>query len=70
MLLIALHDLPLEHVGQRWFDLVTLGIADNEINAINELGRKFVSGRQELFPIPKSEIDLNSNLQQNPGYEQ
>ena len=54
--------------GQRWFDLVTLGIAAEKINGINELGRKFVPDRQELFPIPKSEIDLNSNLQQNPGY--
>ncbi|TDQ08890.1 RagB/SusD family nutrient uptake outer membrane protein [Pedobacter metabolipauper] len=54
--------------GQRWFDLITLGIADRKINAVNELGRKFVPGRQELFPIPKSEINLNGNLKQNPGY--
>ena len=54
--------------GQRWFDLVTLGQANSRINAINELGRKFVPGKQELFPIPKSEIDLNNNLVQNPGY--
>ena len=54
--------------GQRWFDLVTLGIAGNKINGINELGRKFVADKQELFPIPKSEIDLNRSLEQNPGY--
>lgn len=54
--------------GQRWFDLVTLGIAGQQINAVNELGRKFVAGKQELFPIPKSELDLNKNLVQNPGY--
>jgi len=54
--------------GQRWFDLVTLGIAGQKINAINELGRKFIPAKQELFPIPKSEIDLNKNLVQNPGY--
>ena len=54
--------------GQRWFDLVTLGIADAKINGIKELGRKFVPGKQELFPIPKSEIDLNNNLEQNTGY--
>lgn len=54
--------------GQRWFDLITLGIADSKINGLKELGRKFIPGRQELFPIPKSEIDLNGNLQQNPGY--
>ncbi|MCD0488329.1 RagB/SusD family nutrient uptake outer membrane protein [Pedobacter sp. MC2016-14] len=54
--------------GQRWFDLVTLGIADTRINGIKELGRKFIPAKQELFPIPKSEIDLNNNLTQNPGY--
>ncbi|EHQ24874.1 RagB/SusD family nutrient uptake outer membrane protein [Mucilaginibacter paludis] len=54
--------------GQRWFDLVTLGIANQKINAINELGRKFVPNKQELFPIPQSEINLNANLTQNQGY--
>ena len=54
--------------GQRWFDLVTMGIANQKINAINELGRKFVPNKQELFPIPQSEINLNPNLTQNPGY--
>lgn len=54
--------------GQRWFDLVTLKIANEKINGISELGRKFIPGRQELFPVPKSEIDLNNNLLQNPGY--
>jgi hypothetical protein len=28
----------------------------------------FIVGRSELAPIPQSEIDLNSNLIQNPGY--
>ncbi|WP_343692125.1 RagB/SusD family nutrient uptake outer membrane protein [Chitinophaga sp.] len=54
--------------GLRWFDLVTLGIADSVINNIGELNRKFVSHQQELFPIPQSERDLNPNLTQNPGY--
>lgn len=54
--------------GTRWFDLVTLGIANQKINAINELGRKFIPNQQELFPIPQSEINLNPNLTQNPGY--
>ncbi len=55
--------------GRRWFDLVTLGIADETINGINEgLGRVFVPGKQELFPIPKMEVDRNPNLSQNPGY--
>jgi len=30
--------------------------------------RQFVTGRNELWPIPQSERDLNKNLTQNPGY--
>ena len=55
--------------GSRWFDLITLGIAAEKINAVNELGRKFVPNKQELFPIPLSEININPNLlPNNPGY--
>ncbi|QTD38473.1 RagB/SusD family nutrient uptake outer membrane protein [Polaribacter batillariae] len=55
--------------GKRWFDLITLGIANETINGINEgLGRSFTPNKQELFPIPKVEVDRNSNLTQNPGY--
>lgn len=53
---------------QRWFDLVTLGLADERINGINEFERAFVVNKQELFPIPQTEIDLNPNLTQNQGY--
>jgi hypothetical protein len=28
----------------------------------------FVEGRSEVQPIPQSELDLNPNLIQNPGY--
>jgi hypothetical protein len=54
--------------GQRWFDLVTLAIANEKINAIGELGRKFTPNQQELFPIAQSERSLNQNLTQNTGY--
>jgi hypothetical protein len=54
--------------GLRWFDLVTLKIANQKINAIGELNRKFTPNQQELFPIPQSERSLNPNLTQNPGY--
>lgn len=54
---------------QRWFDLITLGIADERINNLNAgFGRTFVPSKQELFPIPQSEIDLIPSLTQNPGY--
>jgi starch-binding outer membrane protein, SusD/RagB family len=54
--------------GRRWFDLVTFGIANQKINAVGELGRKFMPNQQELFPIPQSERSLNPNLTQNVGY--
>jgi hypothetical protein len=58
--------------GQRWFDLITLGIADNVINSIVEervdIIRGFTPNRNELIPIPQTEIGLNPNLVQNPGY--
>ncbi len=70
--------------GHRFFDLVRWGIADQEINAIlaNEKTKlssstygnaTFVKGKNEYFPIPQPQIDLQttrgtSNLIQNPGY--
>lgn len=55
----------------RWFDLITLGIAEEKIDGIGEdevLLRDFVPNKQELFPIPQTEIDLNPNISQNTGY--
>lgn len=59
--------------GHRWYDLITLGIAEEVINAIDEesaaITRAFTSGRSELLPIPQTELALNPNLlPQNPGY--
>ncbi|WP_119080521.1 RagB/SusD family nutrient uptake outer membrane protein [Chitinophaga alhagiae] len=54
--------------GQRWFDLVTLGIAEQKINAVKELNRAFTPEKQELFPIPQNERALNPSLSQNPNY--
>lgn len=45
----------------RFFDLVRWGIAAQEIG-------EFQPGKHEVYPIPQTELDLNPNLQQNPGY--
>jgi hypothetical protein len=45
----------------RFFDLVRWGVAE-------ELLAGFELGKHELFPIPQTELDLNSVLEQNPGY--
>lgn len=69
--------------GHRFFDLVRWGIADTEINAILAFEKTkisagygnatFTKGRNEYFPIPQRQIDLEfagsqSALVQNPGY--
>ncbi|MBK7009187.1 MAG: RagB/SusD family nutrient uptake outer membrane protein [Saprospiraceae bacterium] len=45
----------------RFFDLVRWGIA-------GDLLPGFVKDKHERFPLPQTEIDLNANLLQNPGY--
>ena len=45
----------------RFFDLVRWGIAAEVVDG-------FVVGKNEVFPIPQTELDLNPNLSQNPGY--
>jgi hypothetical protein len=45
----------------RFFDLVRWGIAADKIPG-------FVTGKNEFYPIPQTELDLNPNLTQNPGY--
>lgn len=45
----------------RFFDLVRWGVAAERLE-------KFQLGKHEVFPIPQTEIDLNPQLVQNPGY--
>ena len=47
--------------GDRFFDLVRTG------RAPAVLGSAFKAGKNELFPIPQTEIDI-TGLTQNPGY--
>lgn len=35
---------------------------------MSQQNRKFIKGKNELWPIPQSERDINKNLTQNPGY--
>ncbi len=51
----------------RWFDLLRWGRAGAVMQAVGKVG--FVVGKNELLPIPQSEIDLTSGkIQQNPNY--
>lgn len=57
-------ELAMEH--DRFFDLVRQGRAGTVLRAH---GKNFVDGKNEVFPIPQSEIDASNNLlRQNTGY--
>ena len=65
--------------GHRWFDLVRWNIAyevmdkdqgsygKNETPEARQQMANFIKGKNELFPIPAEEINLNP-MEQNPGY--
>ncbi|SFW41384.1 Starch-binding associating with outer membrane [Sinomicrobium oceani] len=69
--------------GHRFFDLVRWGIAEETLNAYFRYqgglttdirGGKFISNKNEYFPIPQAQIDLSVDetgqptLTQNPNY--
>lgn len=57
-------EMAFEH--DRYFDLVRQGRAAAVFQA---LGKNFVAGKHELFPIPQPQIQLSGGqLTQNPGY--
>ncbi len=51
-------------LAHRFFDLKRLGFANSVLGAV----KPGWSATDVLLPIPESEILLNSNLKQNPGY--
>ena len=59
--------------GTRWSDLVRYGLLDNA-NGINELKARdpdfnnFVLGKNNLLPIPQTDLDIDKSLKQNPGF--
>ena len=57
--IVAERRLELALEGDRWPDLVRLGIAAEVMD---------IDPTQTLYPIPQSEIDVTPGLTQNPGY--
>ncbi len=72
--------LELSGEGHRFFDLVRWGIAGPTLNAYLQHeakylvtkfgGASFTTGKNEYFPIPQTQIDIQGSdvLSQNPGY--
>ena len=72
--------LELSGEGHRFFDLVRWGIASEELNDYLQYeaqilvtkfgGASFTAGKNEYYPIPQTQIDLQGSdvLSQNPGY--
>jgi hypothetical protein len=75
--------LELAMEGHRFFDLVRWGTAEKTLNAYFDYqgkittdvrGGKFISGKNDYYPIPQAQIDLSIGgdgtpvLTQNPGY--
>lgn len=57
-------ELAMEH--DRWFDLIRTGQAQTSMAAV---GKTFVVGKHEVFPIPQEIIDQSNGVtSQNPGY--
>jgi starch-binding outer membrane protein, SusD/RagB family len=75
--------LELAFEGHRWDDLMRAGTATTTMQALNEYTYTCSDGVQSaptkmdyskctkehwILPIPQTEIDVNPNLTQNPGY--
>ena len=54
--------------GHRWEDLARWGDLGTGLATRDAGFSNFVAGKNELLPIPQSDIDINPNLKQNPGY--
>lgn len=56
-------ELAFEH--DRWFDLVRTGQAGTTMRAV---GKKFVDGKHELFPVPNAQVLSTPTIGQNPNW--
>ena len=59
--------------GMRWYDINRYGLLDtqagiDELKAQDSDFNNFVLGKSKLLPIPQTDIDIDRNIRQNPGY--
>lgn len=64
--------LELAFEGYRWYDLKRTGrlyeVMSNATDTQKSYAHRLTNMNKWIWPIPQSEIDLNPNLEQNPGY--
>lgn len=58
--------LELHAEAHRWFDLKRWNILEERINEVKPWAQP--QPKHRFFPVPQSEMDVNPNLEQNPGY--
>ena len=69
---LSLEDVELERrrefmfEGKRWFDILRKG--SDEAATLLRFAGKTITEDKLLFPIPAIELEVNPNLDQNPGY--
>ena len=51
---------------QRWFDLIR---TKRMVTVLQKIGKTNAAEKHYLHPVPQREIDINSKLVQNPGWE-
>lgn len=65
------HRLEFAFEGKRWFDLKRRGRFIQVMKSCSDHQNKYayrLNDNKLVWPIPQSELDLNENLEQNPGY--
>lgn len=55
--------------GHRWFDLKRTGMVNSVMSVVTPQKNGIWNSNWSLYPIPASEILINPNLKQNPGYQ-
>jgi hypothetical protein len=55
--------------GHRWFDLIRTDSVNSVMSIVTPQKGGSWNPNWALFPVPQSEITINSNLTQNPGYQ-
>ncbi len=53
--------------GHRWEDLLRWGDLGPQLASRDAGFANFAVGKDEYWPIPQQDIDVNPNLKQNPG---